>query len=400
LSSAGSQDRRGPETPGKRLWIFRLLALFLGTLAALLLLEAGLRIFDPFGFRSHGSTLVLPRSKRYHIPAGRTPWGGGVQHSKNELGFRGESFPEAPAARLKVIALGGSTTECFYLSDGEDWPSLTAELLADAFPSLWMNNAGLDGHSTRGHLVLLREALLPLEPDVVLIYAGINDLARTTLNDVEKDTIFPALRLGTDAMSFKSWIARSRLLSSLYNILNSLAVQEIGVGHGRMDFASLGPAEFTPGAREEFLASVRAGAPGYEFRLRKMIEGLASAGALPVLITQPTVLGGGTDPVSGADLDAIAFASVDGASLRSALEILNETTRRMAREVGLPLIDVASRLPSSSRYYYDFFHYTPDGSAAVAAIVADGLCPVLTARFPLLRDGECPPSGPREVPAP
>src|SRR5262249_35227331 len=82
-----------------------------------------------------------------------------------------------PSSRLKLIAMGGSTTECMLLSDGEDWPELMRRTLVTSFPTLWVNNAGFDGHSTYGHLALMRKAIPPLHPDVVLLLVGMNDVA-------------------------------------------------------------------------------------------------------------------------------------------------------------------------------------------------------------------------------
>ena len=40
-----------------------------------------------------------------------------------------------------------------------------------------MNNAGFDGHSRFGHIVLLKQAVVPLRPDVALFLVGANDPA-------------------------------------------------------------------------------------------------------------------------------------------------------------------------------------------------------------------------------
>jgi hypothetical protein len=74
-----------------------------------------------------------------------------IVHRKNSLGFRGPELPADYAERLSIIAVGGSTTECFYIPDGKTWPDLPADSLGGNFSGLWLDNAGLDGHSTWGH---------------------------------------------------------------------------------------------------------------------------------------------------------------------------------------------------------------------------------------------------------
>jgi hypothetical protein len=38
-------------------------------------------------------------------------------------------------------------------------------------------------------------------------------------------------------------------------------------------------------------------------------------------------------------------------------------------------------MPKSSRYFYDFVHFTPDGAQVVADILDRSLCPTLRAKF-------------------
>jgi hypothetical protein len=81
---------------------------------------------------------------------------------KNSLGFRGPEMPADFRDRLSVFTVGGSTTECSFLAEDKTWPRRLADRLGTRIPSLWLNNAGLDGHSTFGHIHLLRQILVPL----------------------------------------------------------------------------------------------------------------------------------------------------------------------------------------------------------------------------------------------
>ena len=42
---------------------------------------------------------------------------------------------------------------------------------------------------------------------------------------------------------------------------------------------------------------------------------------------------------------------------------------RLGKEHQVLVIDLAREFPKSSRYYYDFYHYTNEGSALVAEII-------------------------------
>src|SRR6516164_4342452 len=60
----------------------------------------------------------------------------------NSLGLRGSETPSGPVRR--VIALGGSTTECLYLDQEKTWPALVERGWneRDATRRTWIGNAG------------------------------------------------------------------------------------------------------------------------------------------------------------------------------------------------------------------------------------------------------------------
>ena len=64
------------------------------------------------------------------------------------------------------------------------------------------------------------------------------------------------------------------------------------------------------------------------------------------------------------------------------VEAYNDVTRKITRENGITLVDLARTMPKSSRYFYDFIHYTPQGAQAIGDILDDSLCPVLQSKFP------------------
>ena len=104
-------------------WKGNLLLLLGGCLAALLLLEAFLRVYNPLGVRIRGDRIVLPRNFRETMTNNtNTKLEPVIVFSKNALGFRGPEPPRDFDGHLTVLAVGGSTTECLYLTDGASWP--------------------------------------------------------------------------------------------------------------------------------------------------------------------------------------------------------------------------------------------------------------------------------------
>jgi hypothetical protein len=73
------------------------------------------------------------------------------------------------------------------------------------------------------------------------------------------------------------------------------------------------------------------------------------------------------------------------------LEKYNDVTRDLGRRHGVLVIDVARRMPKSSRLFYDFLHFTNEGAAEVARITAAELCPFLARAYPDQAGAPCAP---------
>ncbi len=186
-------------------------ALFIGLVVAFLVLEGFLRIYNPFPIRLKGDKIVLPINQRYDIKNDKiAKLDKEIIHTKNSLGFRGPEMPADYADRLSVITIGGSTTECYYLSDNSTWPYLLGEELKKDYPDIWVNNAGLDGHSTFGHQVLLEDYVVGLKPKMVLFLTGINDVGRDSLNGG-----FDNRLLRSNYVSGLDWLAKKSEVANL-----------------------------------------------------------------------------------------------------------------------------------------------------------------------------------------
>lgn len=74
-------------------------------------------------------------------------------HTTNSWGFRGDAPPKDWNKYYTIIAVGGSTTQCFYLDDEKTWPRLLEKYLTSStLSNFWIGNGGTDGQTTRAHL--------------------------------------------------------------------------------------------------------------------------------------------------------------------------------------------------------------------------------------------------------
>jgi lysophospholipase L1-like esterase len=348
---------------------------------AVVLLEVALRIHDPIGARVRGGDIVLPVKHVYHFDNGA-----GVRklerhtvHTKNSLGFRGPEPPRDFEGRLTILTIGGSTTESLFLSDGKTWTDELARRLGERFPDVWANNAGIDGHTTYGHLVLLQQVVVRLRPKVAVFLIGANDVALDRPNTFDEGvqlTPSPVRRAITTAA------AHSEVASLALNLARAARARQRGLGHSEVDLTTARTLVFEQDAVTRIAAEAASTLPGFRARLQEIVRVTRQQGIMPVFVTQPALFGDTVDPVTGVDLSTVQVNGRGNGHVEwRLLEAVNDITRAVGREERVLVIDLAHELAKDSRYFYDFLHFTNDGSAAVGAIVAARLLPALQETF-------------------
>lgn len=347
-----------------RRWVKNLLALGIGVLLALVLAEIILRIHNPFSRRVRGREIVLPAGEVYEFSNVRLRGlDSQVRHTKNKLGFRGPDLPDDTTI-LRIFCIGGSTTECFYLNDGDDWPAVMASELKRKIPGskFWVNNAGLDGHSTRGHEVLLRDHVGRLKPDYIIFLVGCNDLAAAGFNPFEQYNL----------LNNMPHYHRFEVYQLYLNFRLAREAKKRGIGHQDVNLNNW-PVADTAGWRHSMVSATDLA--DYKLRLHSLAALCKMYGAKPVFVTQPCLLADQKDPVTGVYLGACRYNESSGLHYRARLDRINAETVAFCAEQGYRCIRADKMLSSSSAHYYDFFHYTKSGAAEMGKIVAAGLWP-------------------------
>jgi lysophospholipase L1-like esterase len=347
--------------------------------------EVLLRVRNPLQSRVRGNRIVLLANRDYTIRNTTVPrLPPIISVHVNSLGFRGPEPPAPFAGALTIVAIGGSTTQSFFISDGLTWTDRLAARLKREFPTVWVGNAGLDGHSTFGHLVLLDDYIVPLRPKVALFLIGLNDVDRSDLSAYERETIRGRWSLESPMSLVKSLAAHSELVSTLLNLDRSYQAFQRGLINRPIDLRQREMLDVDEAALDGYVRRFdNAALAAYRDRVNALVDRTRAAHIEPVFVTQPMLLGSGVDDVTGVDLARVRANTQDqsGAMYWRPLELYNDVVRQMGKGRGVLVIDLARGLPKSSTFFYDFTHYTIEGSDRVARIVHDGLCPALTRRF-------------------
>ena len=368
----------------------KLLLLSISILASLFLLEVYIRVFNPLGFRIKGAKLELPVNITYiyENPIKGKKIDNKILISRNSIGFRGEDPPFNLSDHLTVVTIGGSTTEGTALSEGDTWTDKLGEKLSNNFKDIWINNAGLDGHSTFGHKILLSDYISKLRPDYALFLIGINDLGLAEANIFDKET--KATRtIHTFAEKLVSLSEYSNLISYIDNFRRHRKAVEAGLVFDKdVDYRVLGTADISKEELNNILASHRPLVKEYADRLGELIELSRKYKIEPVFVTQPALYGYAIDDITGIDLSKMILSEgngeinvgLTGSAGWEILELYNQATKAVGQEKGVLVIDLASEMPKSSRYYYDFVHFTKEGAEKAAEILYRQLCDYLETR--------------------
>jgi hypothetical protein len=347
-----------------------------------LLLEACLRVYNPLPFRLKGDTIVLPVGQVYRFDNhGTRKLDPITTHTKNSLGFRGPDPSRDFDRRLTVLTIGGSTTESLFLSDGKTWTDGLARRLATVAPDVWVNNAGLDGQSTYGHLVLLDSMVVKLRPKIALFLVGTNDIALDRANT--HDGSLTATRSGLDRVR-AAVLAHSAVASLGQNLYRAFDTHKRGFGHSELDLRTAPHLVLDDSVVAKTLEKQGSYLRAYRERLARIVQVCRANQIEPIFVTQPALFGESVDPVTGVDLRTVQVnGRGNGAAEWKLLERYNDVTRETGADEDVLVIDLARDMPKDSRLFYDFLHFTNEGSVVVADIVFRHLCPHVVTRFGL-----------------
>jgi len=351
--------------------------LFLSLFICFIFFECFLRFYNPFESRVKGDNIILPENVKYVIENPKIDrLERKIIHTKNSLGFRGDDPPDNLDEFLSIITVGGSTTECFYLADNKTWPYLLEQRLKQSYNSIWLNNAGFDGHSSFGHLILLKKYLNKLRPKVIIFLLGINEFGRDDLveyGQAQSSNLF---------LKFKNFLRKnSEVVSFMLNLSRLFMAQRLEIRHGNLDFKNLDTMEVSEEDRIEIIEKhEKQYLPTFKNRLREIIDVSGENNILPIFITQPTLLGG-IDKSTGVDLTRVKFTHLNGKVFWEILELYNNTIRDIGDTNYTLVIDLADELPKDTLYFYDFFHFTEEGAEQASKIIYKDLKKYLDNKF-------------------
>ena len=291
-----------------------------------------------------------------------------VVYRRDQYGLRGDyGSPE----NITILAVGGSTTNDRVANEGDTWTDVLQQNLHAFGKNEIIANAGIDGHSTVGHIrsfELWFNKIPNLSPKYIIYYVGINDRGVSA-----GDIPLPDRLKSTNVVRRISNYTKNHsfFVRGFGNLKGFLAARRIGVAYELWDFREIEP-EFAFAAQtfepdRRFLASLDA----YRQRLQTLFFLTSKFGAESIFVTQPVGLvkkeEGGLYVVNGSDADSIYLQMIE----------YNRVLMEFCASVEATCIDLASELDFGLKDFYDSSHTTPSGSRKIGKFLSKKLRQVI-----------------------
>jgi lysophospholipase L1-like esterase len=302
----------------------------------------------------------------------------------NAFGFRSPRLQsiDKPTDVRRVFCIGGSTTECAYIDDKYVWTQKLNERLQAKMPSgvtVDVINAGRAGDTTREHITMLAQRIIPFDPDLVIVLAGINDLSLQMAVDYSPYREDNRSRYNPYYMG---WVPKVKYLScSISQIMRRFLYMRRGRWRRteRGNFAMDLEGDWIYKARkwrsklpiEQLSDASHYPIPEFEQNLRSLI-GICNAHDIPIiLMTQPSMFRSDLNEYE----ESLLWLAPGGrryspSDMALLLSRYNECTRSIAKKFGVLLIDLAAQLPRDTSVFYDDCHFNFAGCDEISKIIA------------------------------
>jgi lysophospholipase L1-like esterase len=286
----------------------------------------------------------------------------GVPHKRfgkwvmNGLGYRG---PELVAGRANIITFGASETFGLYERAGNEYPRQLENAL---------NASGADGYNVVniaipgmriGRISYLQAALDKTHARYVVVYPSpANYIGASKPYCGQKPRPSPPehglddkLRIAGKVFQLTKTVLPDRVMTPL---------RQIGLWNA------------TRALPEVFETAHEPALHAFVEDLRCVVNASAKSGARTILVTHANYF---VDRVTDASRGQMIawrrfYPDLSEAGMLDLEKRSNEAVRKLGAELGVPVVDAAAHIPGGAKYFADFVHFSDEGSALMAKLLA------------------------------
>lgn len=317
-----------------------------------------------------------------HVPNYHGEW-----ITTNSLGFRGPEVSPTPAPGVRrVVVLGGSAVWGASVRDSETIPAyLQPALEKELGQPVEVVNAGVTAATSFEELLRLQAYVLPLHPDIVVVYDGRNDLhfAASPVWDANKT---PAVQnfeasvvnaqSGTPSAVLEQLWQTCTNYSAFCNTIQLLSRAWLGARQRAVaQAAAAAAASGETGVSQEVVIHYEV-VTNYETNLKRMAVLMKAEGVRPVFVLQPILQPGAKPP---SPEEAIILEQ-DGQTISAVLYPRAQPFFDKFDEVepGVMALDYTYIFKAvTGQMFFDDVHTTPTGNAYVAGQLAKDIAAAL-----------------------
>lgn len=284
--------------------------------------------------------------------------GDNIFWASNSRGMRSDEISiEKIPTRIRIVALGASTTEGTGVPNESTYPSLLSKNLQEQGYNVEVINAGFHGFGIDDLMALYKDKISPLKPDLVIFYEVAN-------NTNPGEWTYPG-------WSWYDWPkGYSKILGYLYK--HSAFVV--------WTTKTLGFETKTPSTtNHDFNNSLpKQAVTNYKEKVKELVSVIKQDNAKPVLATFVTVankdliIDRDTNPAIWEDV-YLKWYPFSPDEINQIYTRFNDQLKDVASEEQILLIDLASNFPKEPKYFLDHIHFTSDGNKILAELITKQL---------------------------
>ncbi len=264
-----------------------------------------------------------------------------------------------PPGRIRIVCLGGSTTFDVGVTDNaRTWPNRLEALARERRPELDVEvvNAGFPGYNTATSLINLSLRIVDLDPDLVVVYHGINDLTAAQIPEFRSDYAHGwAERFVGEPGPIRRALRSSILFAKIEHSMRRRRDRAAGRQDAGVEVTV--PDEATETYRRNL----------------RTIAGICQAHGIRLALGTFATARSQFEEPAPPGFACSYTPNLTPAELQRSLREWADVVRAVAAEQDAWLLDVQKKLPADPQLFDDFIHLNDEGARAMAAVVYDEL---------------------------
>ncbi|MGZ4116991.1 MAG: SGNH/GDSL hydrolase family protein, partial [Bacteroidia bacterium] len=257
---------------------------------------------------------------------------------------------------LTIITVGSSTTECHLLADDSTWTARLMDKIKSQIPNLWMNNAGINGSSTYGHIILLRDYIVHLKPNYIIFLLGGNEVGKVSFENEN------GFLINRNESFIRTLFKHSDVLTMISNFIEAHKSIKVDLSKKKNAITNDSETNEINTKQNELRTNYQISISKYLSRINTL-DSLCNVNNIkPIFVTHPFYDYGKSD-----SLNPMSF--------------YNNALVKYCSEKNILFIDLEKKFPKNDpALYYDLVHFNNAGAEKTADILFPELMTIINKR--------------------